>query len=182
MDISRLHERHPGLTADLAGAYFEAACVCLHRYHAPPTTIRTHCRGEESEDLLEWTPPGPDVVRAHGNRSDAITFGAYALSVAAVEAHLGLVAVGRSGRATGCDYYIAPRGAGITPDGEIDLDDPSLLGFEVSGTDEEPAEGRLKEKVQQLRRGSVGVGIAAVVRFGGAGIHLAPVEEADQDA
>ena len=78
--------------------------------------------------VVDFMPP-PDVrtLNAHANEIDATEAGAYGVSLAAVEAISGLVAVRRAETLTGADWYIAPQGT--------DADDlESCIRLEVSGT------------------------------------------------
>ena len=84
------------------------------------------------------------------------------MSLAAVEALEGLVAVKRAHTLTGADYYIAPVGS--NPD---DLED--CVRLEVSGVsagNKAVVESRLRSKLQQAAKGASNLpALAAVVGF-----------------
>lgn len=67
---------------------------------------------------MPWDAPSSAVLRAHANEIDATEQGAYAVSFAAVEALVGLVAMRRAETLTGADYYVAPSGAEVDDIGQ----------------------------------------------------------------
>lgn len=170
--LDRLHERHTGLTPALAESYLEAACVCLSRHHQPPVTMSlTH--GDSNEvRVIHFAVPDARVLNAHANEIDATETGAYAVSLAAVEAVAGLVAVRRAATLSGADWYIAPSGT----DSE-DLED--CIRLEVSGINAglgSDIKRRLKEKLAQAARGVSNLpAIAAVIGFKALVIVIAPL-------
>jgi len=108
--LGGLHERHPGLTPALGQCYAEAASVCLSRHHQPPVTAAVNHSGISEPKVVNFDIPDARVSRAHANEIDATEIGAYGLSLAAIEAVAGLVAVRRAETLTGSDWYIAPAG------------------------------------------------------------------------
>ena len=94
--LDGLHERHPGLTPALGESYTEAASVCLSRHHQPPVTISVQHGSNAELRLVNFSVPGSRVRNAHANEIDATEAGAYGVSLAAVEAVAGLVAVRRA--------------------------------------------------------------------------------------
>ncbi len=169
-ELVRLHERHDGLTDALAGTFAEAASVCLSRHHTPPKAVMVSAdTPEDASYLTDWPPPTVGIRRAWANAVDATEAGAYGLTLAAAEAHLGLVALSRSEQGTGADYYIGRPGSGINPvDGELDLEEAFRL--EISGIDRCDAEyilaRRVREKVEQARAGVSSLpAFAGVVAF-----------------
>lgn len=158
--LDQLHLRHPGLTPDLCRSLSEAARVCLGRHHTPPTDFDITRQGGRSIRQLNWIIPDDRLNRAYGNRDDATRDGAYSLSLSAIEAELGLVAVGRADVRTGVDYYLALSG-------HRDLE--ASLRLEVSGIDHgdlNQVRQRLREKVAQARRGKPNLpALASVVGF-----------------
>jgi len=134
----------------------------LHRHHNSPTEFSIRNGGDTLEAIAVWDPPDRRVVAAWGNDTDATEAGGYACAIAAVELAEGLFAVRRAETLTGADYYIANR--------EVDIDDlESCLRLEVSGTDaptRATLEYRLKEKIEQTRRGRSNLpAFTAVVGF-----------------
>ena len=109
---------------------------------------------------MNWVTPDDRVRRAWNNADDATRDGAYALSIAAIEVELGLLAVERADTRTGADYYMATAPA-------TNLE--SAYRLEVSGVDhgdQNVIKRRLSDKVEQARRGSSNLpAVAAVVGF-----------------
>lgn len=160
LPIANLAERHIGLTYALAECYFEAACVCLDRFHVPPEEFLLKSK-DDSKVNLTWKPPRTREIGAWANRDDATRDGAYACAIAAVELVLGMFAVRRAETLTGADYYIASINK--RPD---DLE--TCCRLEVSGTnlDKNEVKRRLKAKIQQLRDGQSNLpAMAAIIGF-----------------
>lgn len=157
-----MDERHRGLTAAVAGAYREAAAVCLSRHHASPALITLSDNGTESSADVIWEAPDARMQGAWANSTDATEAGAYACVLAGAEELRGLVAVRRAETGTGADYYIGPPGSGVS-----NLED--CIRFEVSGVDAgDQGEGRrrLLQKVGQLREGNGSLpALAGVIGF-----------------
>jgi len=157
--LDALHERHPGLTPALGESYAEAASVCLSRHHQPPVTVSVKHDGNDELHMVNFVLPDTRVRNAHANEIDATEIGAYGVSLAAVEAVAGLVAVRRAETLTGADWYIAPDGTEIA-----DLE--NCIRLEVSGTDAGASGDVNREKVAQAARGESNLpAIAAVVGF-----------------
>jgi len=78
--------------------------------------------------MASWVKPDQRTLNAWANDIDATEFGAYGVSLAAVEVAKGLLAFSRTRTLTVADYYLAP--AGTAPD---DLE--NCLRLEVSGVD-----------------------------------------------
>jgi hypothetical protein len=168
--ILTLAERHLGLTPPIAASYAEAAAVCLSRHHQPPATLLvTADTREDSHYQVAWSSPTARQLQAWGHPDDATRDGAYCIALAAIEQHLGLVALGRVPRGGGADYYVGPPGSEVNPvDGLLDLEQAFRL--EVSGIDRAGGEarllGRVREKVEQARNGqSILPAIAGVTAF-----------------
>src|SRR5438105_5145214 len=106
LELVDLHIRHPGLTAALAKAYHEAACICLGRHHRSPVdfAIRNERRAENVS--VRWPKPTARARRAWANQDDATRDAAYLCVIAAAEALEGLRAVRRAETRTGADYYL----------------------------------------------------------------------------
>ena len=105
--LNSLHERHPGLPAALGQSYAEAASVCFSRHHQPPVTLSLKHNGEDNFWVVDFVVPDERVRNAHANAIDATETGAYGVSLAAVEAMTGLVAVRRAETLTGADLKAA---------------------------------------------------------------------------
>lgn len=162
LQIAELSERHPGLTKSLGDAYAEAAAVCLQRHHQSPAEVKAVLNGEQVNCLLPWKMPERAALLAHANEIDATECGAYAVSLATIEALEGLVVVGRAHHLTGTDFYVAPVGT------QID-DYESCFRLEVSGVNaggQSAVNARLREKMLQAAKGKSNLpAIAAVVGF-----------------
>lgn len=168
-ELSRLHERHPGLTKPVAETYAEAARVLLDQFHQPPVhaNVGLH-NGPRATYLLEWEPTAARQRRAHGNQEDATRDGAYSLVLASAEVHLDLVATTRLKTGTGADYLLEPKGIIQTDTDELNLE--SAIRLEVSGIGRCDSAAvlarRLHQKVEQARRGRSSLpAIAGVAAF-----------------
>lgn len=170
LPIHNLADRHPGLSADVAGGYTEAARVCLDRRFNPPVEF-TVADWRPMQANLAWLPTDARIRRAWNNAHDATESGAYACALAALELSRGLVSVGRVQHKRGADFFVVPKES--LPLDTADLpDDPESFEdtwrFEVSGTDSVTSEvnRRVKKKLNQLRRGGDRPpGVAGVVGF-----------------
>lgn len=138
-DLATLHHRRYGVIPAKGASYAQAASVCLSRHHTPPAEVTVSAEGnEDGVYLVDWPPPSPRERAAWANDEDSTRDGAYSVALAATEAHLGLVAVGRAKVGTGADYYVGPPGTGVrTADGELDLEEATRL--DMSGIDSEEA-------------------------------------------
>lgn len=160
--LESMHERHTGLTPALGSTFFEAASVCLSRHHDSPIEVEIVCNGSNSTRMVEFQKPDTCVSNAWANEIDTTECGAYGVCLAAVEVEERLVAVKRAETLTGADWYIAP--IGTEPD---DLE--HCFRLEVSGIDagdRSVVKARLRQKVDQTRRGASNLpAIATVVGF-----------------
>lgn len=162
IELKNLWQRHPGLTQPIGDGYFEAACVCYDRHHAPPQRGTIVASGETREETFSWVVSDDRTRRAWANDIDATEAGAYCVSLAVVEEERGLVAVHRMQTRTGADYFVIPKDAPIDS-----LEDGYRL--EVSGVDAGGAtelRQRLRAKLNQAAEGeSAFPALAAVVGF-----------------
>ncbi len=174
LSLVGLHERHPGLTQPLADSYAEAACVCWSRHHEPPVVVAVRNGNADQRRMVDFQVPDARMRRAHANETDATEAGAYGVSLAAVEAFSGLVAVGRAETLTGADWYIAPEGSPVD-----DLE--NCVRLEVSGTSaggSAEVSRRLHEKIAQAARGDSNLpAIASVVGFKALEIAISSLQE-----
>src|SRR5207237_8729174 len=87
LELVDLHVRHPGVTAALAKAYHEAACICLGRHHRSPGdfAIRNERRAENVS--VRWPQPTARARRAGAHQDDPTSVAAYRRVTAAAEAH-----------------------------------------------------------------------------------------------
>jgi len=160
--LEALHERHTGLTAALAGTFYEAASVCLSRYHESPANMDITCNGISSSQSVEFLKPNDRMLNAWGNDIDATESGAYGVSLAAIEIEEKLIAIRRAETLTGADWYVAP--IGTEPE---DLE--NCFRLEISGVDSGSrsiVDSRLRQKIEQTLRGASNLpAIASVVGF-----------------
>jgi len=160
--LDAMHERHRALTPAIAGAYEEAASVCLSRNHASPVEITLSDNGSEAAAEIAWIEPDSRIRDAWANATDATENGAYGCVIAGIELLRHLFAVRRAETRTGADYYVGPTGSG-----EEDLDD--CLRLEVSGVgsgDRRDVTTRLLAKVRQAQQGESSLpAVAGVIGF-----------------
>lgn len=172
LTLDALHERHTGLTPALADTYTEAACVCLARHHEPPVTMSLQHGEHDHTRLVYFAIPDQRVLNAHANETDATEAGAYGVSLAAIEAVAGLVAVRRAATLTGADWYIAPRGTSAD-------DFENCIRLEVSGLNAgaiSDIKRRLRQKLAQAGRGASNLpAIAAIIGFKALMVVIAPL-------
>lgn len=161
MAIARLHDRHPGLTESVAGLFSDSAAVCLSRHHISPIEMVVSNETSAQQYSVAWSAPDALMLRALANTDETTEFGACGVTLAAIEAMAGLVAVERADRRTGADYYVAADAKSFSLEAAIRL--------EISGVDhgaESIVAARLREKVRQARRGISDLpAIASVVGF-----------------
>jgi hypothetical protein len=173
--LDGLHERHTGLTPALGQSYTEAASVCFSRHHQPPVALALKHGGGDERRELNFAVPDARTRNAHANEIDATEAGAYGVSLAAVEAVAGLVAVRRAETLTGADWYVAP-------DGSSSDDLEKCLRLEVSGVNAGASaeiQRRLREKIAQAARGQSNLpAIAAVVGFKALEVAISPMGDA----
>jgi hypothetical protein len=169
-DISRLHERHFGLTVSVSGGFAEALATILDRRHSPPAPLRYRHVTEARDETytLAWVPGDHRTRAAWANDTEATEAAACGVALAVVETDLGLFAVSRVRQGGGADYWVAPAGTEVNPgDGELDFEGATRL--EVSGIETCPSEAallnRLAKKVEQVKSGGADEGLAAVVAF-----------------
>ncbi len=160
--LDEMDKRHRALTPSIAGAYKEAAEVCLSRHHMSPLEVTLSDNGTEIPGEVVWSPPDQRTLGAWANDTDTTEAGAYATVIAGVEAIRELYAVRRAETLTGADYYVGPLEAGVN-----DLADCRRL--EVSGIDaggRDAVNKRLLQKVRQARDGKSSLpAIAGVFGF-----------------
>jgi len=167
-DLFRLHERN-GLSENIVRDLADAATVCLQRHHVSPTRfeLSNWATGDARSFELDWVPPNDRTLRSWANHDDATRDGAYALVLAAAEAFLGVVAIGRTQRRSGADWWVVPVGTRVDLDQQLDYENATRL--EVSGMDlcrgEAALLARLQDKTDQARRGGSGLAIAGVAAF-----------------
>ena len=162
LNINDLHERHVGLTPALGTSFSEAASVCFSRHHLSPVQVAIRNAASSCSRSVEFLAPDERTSAAWANVTDTTESGAYGVSLAAIESEEGLIAVGRAETLTGADWYVAPVGSNV---GDFE----ECFRLEVSGTDagdEATVQARLKQKLEQARKGKSNLpAIASVVGF-----------------
>ncbi|HEY7552650.1 MAG TPA: hypothetical protein VH913_24395 [Hyphomicrobiaceae bacterium] len=174
LEIQGLSDRHEGVTSALSSSYYEAACVCLDRHHAPPREVTLIDNGIADIAVVAWEASDQRTRNAWANSVDATEAGAYCLALAHVEITRGLVAVSRAQGRTGVDYYLGS--ADSAPE-----DFEASVRLEVSGTDEgnlTTIKSRLRQKLVQAGRIDSNLpAIATVVAFALLRIESADVQQ-----
>lgn len=162
LPLADMASRHPGLTPAVSSFFEEAAKVCLDRHHTSPVTLQINDDGTATDVTMEWEGVDERMRRAWANDIDRTEYGAYGLTIAAVELSRGFVAISRAEIGTGADYYVSPTSPQM-----VDLED--AIRLEISGVDAGPAASvneRLRVKVHQLQRGRGNLpALAGVVGF-----------------
>lgn len=151
----------PPLSYVKVQSYIEAAEVALARHHSPPTKAAIHLDESSTEPaLIHWVLPGGEQLASYADPEEATEDGACAVAYACVMAD-GMRVVSRLPKHTGGDFHL------VMPSGAVD--DEQFLRLEVSGIGAgcrvSDHRRRLREKIDQLRRGEDGPGIAIVVAF-----------------
>ena len=158
--LETLFERHKGFYIHICQAYADAAGVCFSRHHIAPVDLRIVNHKETYSREIGWEKPDEQTLRSWANKDDATRDAAYSVSLSIIEAKFGLLALSRADTKTGADYYVGYAG---------DTDLENAFRLEVSGTDKGDSSkirSRLREKVDQLRKGnSSKPGIAVVIGF-----------------
>jgi hypothetical protein len=162
LPLDNVHERHYGLSLEVAQYYLLSARVCLDRHHSSPAVFDIVDDAQESQASVAWEPADDRGRSSMANRDDATRDGAYICAIAATELRRELFAVQRAETLTGADYYVAPMDCSTD-----DMED--WLRLEVSGTDsgnKSRVNQKLKEKIQQAQNGKSNLpAIAAIVGF-----------------
>ncbi|MDQ4420310.1 hypothetical protein OOT33_07665 [Sphingobium sp. DEHP117] len=162
LPLAEMDQRHPGLTEGMAQMFFEAASVCFARHHSRPSVVDIETVDGSSQATVDWLAPTPQMDRAYANTIDTTEWGAYGVSLAALELQTGYVAVQRAETLSGADFYVAPATAA-----NDDLE--TALRLEVSGTDQgarSVCRTRLTKKIDQTRAaGHSKPALASVVGF-----------------
>jgi hypothetical protein len=170
-DLYALHQRHPGLYEPLSLAYADAAALCFADTHESPADLEVRHDEEICVREVAWLEPAEEARASWANQDDATRDGAYCVSLAVVEAELGLVGLERADRRTGADFYIGRPGS--------DLEDAQRL--EVSGArtgDKRDVSSRLRQKIEQARRGkSNRPALACVIGFAAGMVALQKVAD-----
>ncbi len=163
--LRNMAPRHPGLTASLAEHQSEAAGVCLSRFHAlPPSRLKVQAPANDREYELIWRFPTHTQLAANANEDDATEAGAYAVALASVDAHLGLVTVGRTYRRSGADWHLRPY---PVLEHMFDIDRDDVVRLEVSGVSDDN-DAKMRERVRVKRAQAAarpGAALVAVVGF-----------------
>lgn len=154
--VARLHETHD-LKREITDVFASAAAICMERHHRSPTMWSVRLDDDAtSEYEVSWSTPTAVDRRSFANHEEATELGACGVALAAVEAHLGLVTFARAEPRTGIDFYLVAPHEDVPDAISYDIDDPRLIGLEVSGINRDTdatMRSRLRAKVAQIRRG-----------------------------
>src|SRR2546427_10244360 len=110
--LDAMHERHRALTPAIAGAYEEAASVCLSRNHASPVEITLSDNGSEAAAEIAWIEPDSRIRDAWANATDATENGADGCVIAGIELLRHLFAVRRAATRPRGEYFVGSNGSG----------------------------------------------------------------------
>jgi hypothetical protein len=181
LDIYSLYFRHPGMAKEIADNLAVNAAVCMERHSRSPRTWSVRADQDHPIDYVtSWEMPTPAQVRACANQDDATRDGAYGLALAAIDVHLGYVALRRAEGRTGVDFYVIPAGTEVSPSPDLDIERDDLVGFEVSGISDDTdsmLRTRVNRKIEQVRSGKLPFqSIVGVVGFRSARIVFRRVE------
>ena len=149
LDLNELAKgRFPAITEAIGATFAEAAGVCLESQgHSPG--VQLTIRGDRSGSYtLEWTPVSLQArTRAWNDTEEATEFGAAGVAILLAEKELGYVAIYRSRKGTGFDYWL-----GDDPD--IPFPEPKAL-LEVSGIrrgNDRIIRARVRQKLNQVEQ------------------------------
>lgn len=163
LDLNRLRNGTPGITPDFGGCLCEAASVCLEdRSHTSGVSISVDGALAAHTMPLVWPAATQQAKHCYADPQFAVEFGAYGIAVLLIERLTEFTVVERSRKGTGFDYWLGPK-----RDAQPLFQDKRKL--EVSGVldgDENDVRRRLRQKLDQLRRGGVPLpGYGIVVCF-----------------
>lgn len=166
LDLTTLSAQS-GLSPKLLEVYAEAAGVVLDRFHGakgPPTAAGIEEGDQSLEALVRWERSTEQSQASHDNRIDVSEFAACAVAIAAAHAYAGRRVMRRALHGSGADFLMR----------RLDATGDDFERLEVSGiTTAEPPRSRLREKVDELRRGNDRrPGRALVVAFPGARVRV----------
>lgn len=152
LELDSLRIRHARLPAEIANDLRLHAAVALQRHHVPGVSIQAVVLVDSHVFPLTWSLcSAADSEQVDNNR--ATEFGAEAIALSLVHATQGWVVRRRLQRGEYADWLM------ISPSGEN-------VALEVSGTDRDDAEGRMREKLQQVANCvAASTRMACVVRF-----------------
>ncbi|NOU33845.1 MAG: hypothetical protein HOO96_38620 [Polyangiaceae bacterium] len=174
LNLARPHRSHNTSQA-LFTSFCEAAAVVLSWFHVvpPPATItRIRSEGKQFAVDLAWKEPTLQVRLAHGNDTDAIEYGAYAVAGLCLHHVHRWKLLGRTQTASGADFFIIPEGAPAE----------EFVRIEVSGIAKNSGvtelERRLRTKIKQLAHGDLArPGVAVVVGFKTAHVLISEIQK-----
>jgi hypothetical protein len=152
LDVDSLRERHPRLLPESAAALSLNVAVALDRRHKPGVKMDTNAFGTVVEASVSWQAR-PSNAAEMLDRKKVTELGAEAIALILVHETRGWVARRRLQEGEFADWLLMDK-------------DGRKVALEVSGTDEESAEGRMREKLEQVAKCTAGQTRAAcVVRF-----------------
>jgi hypothetical protein len=152
LDLASLSKGIPALTSVLGSALAEAASECLAAAgHKQTCTLRVRWRSGVHRCALARLPVTALEKRAYQDLPEATELGACGIAILVVRGQTGLVAVERSVKGTGFDYWLG------TDEPNLDDSEPfeHKARLEVSGIlqgNRRVVEARLREKVRQARK------------------------------
>src|SRR5262245_33976282 len=96
LDINGLHAAH-AVNRELLDVFATTAAIFLQRHHSSPKSWSVQLDGEDVATYQAcWNEPSAADHRSYNNDDETTEFGACGITLAAVDAHLGLVAYARA--------------------------------------------------------------------------------------
>lgn len=110
LDLERIRDGFPGITATFGQTLLEACLVCLEEQGHLPGTILNVC-GDWNVDLeLRWsTTVDERMRRTWSNRNETTEFAAVCLVSLLVEQQTRYTIIGKAGEGTGIDFWLGNR-------------------------------------------------------------------------
>lgn len=161
IDLEELIAGMPGLSPRMGAAMAEAAGVCFdERSHISPTNVAL--QGDESGTaVVLWKHPDDQAKRTWSDEPYTTEQGAYALAIGIVQNSRGLVALERSRKFNGFDYWLGED------ESTLFLDKTRLEVSGIRNGTKSQLKARVRQKIDQIdtSKGSL-KGIVVVVEFG----------------
>lgn len=152
IDVESLRDRHPRLLPETVDNLTLNVAVALDRRHQPGVTMGIDLFGLVTEARVSWRSP-PTGAATMLDRKRVTELGAEAIALVIVHEARGWVASRRLQEGEFADWLLVDRNG-------------QKVALEVSGTDGESVEARIREKLAQVAKCEAGeMRAACVVRF-----------------
>ena len=162
LDLSELGNGLPAITPNFGKALAEVAGVCLESQGHAQLTLMT-IRGHITIRLqLTWPEVTDQARRTWGDSEEATEYGATGVAVLLARQELGYLAIERSPKGTGIDYWLGEDSRTLSFERKARLEISGILNGS-SGK----VQARVKEKLQQTYRSDGPLPVfVVVVEFG----------------